>query len=149
MKNISRAEFFSVTMGGAAAAALLSACGSDEEHCHSCADAAPTGADARRADASTNPTVDAASGTPDAAMATCADETTASIGANHGHVLVVAIADIAAGVDKTYEIQGSSPHPHSVTVTGPQFTMLAQGATLSLTSTNNSGHSHSVTLTCA
>ncbi|RIA09424.1 hypothetical protein OE09_1259 [Flavobacteriaceae bacterium MAR_2010_72] len=33
--------------------------------------------------------------------------TNVSIGANHGHTLTVSIADVNAGVEKTYNIQGA------------------------------------------
>ena len=75
--------------------------------------------------------------------------TNSVIGANHGHVLMVAIADIQAGVDKTYAIMGSSPHAHSVTLTAAHFADLAANKPVSATSTTNAQHEHSIMITCA
>src|SRR4051812_9550123 len=42
--------------------------------------------------------------------------TVAAISANHGHAITVSAADVAAGVAKTYDIQGTAAHSHSVMV---------------------------------
>ena len=47
------------------------------------------------------------------------------IGANHGHTIVIPQADITAGVSKTYSIQGSSAHDHTVTLSPGDFSALA------------------------
>lgn len=70
------------------------------------------------------------------------------IGANHGHVLVVSQADVAAGVAKTYSIQGTSLHDHTVTITDAEFAMLAANTSISTVSSND-GHSHPITVSCA
>jgi hypothetical protein len=70
------------------------------------------------------------------------------ISANHGHALVVPPADVTAGAPKTYSIQGSSAHPHAVTVTAAHFAQLAAGTSITLTSTNVAGHAHQVTVSC-
>lgn len=67
---------------------------------------------------------------------------------NHGHTLVVADADITAAVEKTYNIQGASGHPHTVVVTAAMFTMLKTARAISVMSSTNSSHSHPVTVTC-
>jgi hypothetical protein len=86
---------------------------------------------------------------PDAGMnpQTCST-VSAAIGTNHGHAMTVPAADVAAGVEKTYQIQGSSGHPHTVKVTGPLFAMLKQNGTITVTSSKDADHTHSVTLTC-
>ena len=86
--------------------------------------------------------------TPDAPPAMACTTATASIGGNHGHTLVVSQADLAAGVEKSYNIQGSSAHPHTVLVTSAMFTTLKSSRTLQTTSTSNSSHTHSVTVSC-
>lgn len=73
--------------------------------------------------------------------------TTATIGSNHGHSINVTMADISAGVEKTYDISGSS-HAHMVTITAAQFAMLAANTQVSVTSTTGTGHTHSVTIVC-
>jgi hypothetical protein len=103
------------------AGALLAACGDD-----------------------TSSTVDAAT------VGNCnANGTTVRIAANHGHVLVVSMDDVAAGVDKTYDIMGTAAHTHSVTVTADQFAMLQTNHTITTTSTVASSHSHGITVMCA
>jgi hypothetical protein len=75
--------------------------------------------------------------------------TNVSIGGNHGHSLTVSVADINAGVDKTYSIEGSADHPHQVTVTAAQFNTLKSNTQIVIASSVNSDHSHSVTVSCA
>ena len=95
-----------------------------------------------------------ASGSPDAGIdgsmqpPTCAT-TSAAIGTNHGHSMTVSAADVTAGVDKTYQIQGTSQHPHAVVLTAAHFATLRQTGTVTVTSSTDAMHSHSVTVTCA
>ena len=73
-----------------------------------------------------------------------------TIGGNHGHTLTVSTADVNAAADKTYDIMGSSPHTHSVTITAAQFQQLAAspGASITVTSSMGAAHTHEVTVTC-
>lgn len=71
-----------------------------------------------------------------------------SIGANHGHTMAVAAADVTAGVAKTYDIRGSADHTHSVTVSAGAFTMLASNQTAMTISTTVDNHSHSIMISC-
>jgi hypothetical protein len=70
---------------------------------------------------------------------------------NHGHVLTVAKADATAGVDKTYHIQGSATHDHTVTLTAAQFADLAAGNEVTITSSVDAAatHDHNITVNCA
>ncbi|HEY5944603.1 MAG TPA: hypothetical protein VIV40_03890 [Kofleriaceae bacterium] len=90
---------------------------------------------------------DAAS--PDAPMmpTTCAS-TSAAIGSNHGHVIMVTAAEANAGIEKTYQIQGTATHPHSVLITAADFAALRANHTLTVTSSNDAGHTHPVTVMC-
>lgn len=93
-------------------------------------------------------------GTPDGGTGggNCATSgTSVTIGTNHGHTLAVSAADVTAGAEKTYDIQGGSTHPHSVTLTAANFATLQSdpNANLTLTSTTNAGHTHAVTIRCA
>ena len=72
-----------------------------------------------------------------------------TISANHGHVLTVSQADVAAGALKMYSIMGTATHDHTVTVSPGMFTTLSGGQTVSTTSTNNAGHTHGITIVCA
>ena len=51
---------------------------------------------------------------------------TGTISANHGHVLTILGSDLTTPRDRTYNIQGSSDHTHSVMFTAAQMQMLAE-----------------------
>jgi hypothetical protein len=87
--------------------------------------------------------------TPDAPPAQTCATTNATISANHGHAAMVPGADVAAGVQKTYNIQGASGHPHTIIVTAAMFTMLKAGQMVVIASSTDAGHTHSVTVGCA
>lgn len=70
------------------------------------------------------------------------------IGTNHGHVLVVSSDDVRAGVEKSYDVTGTSSHAHTVTVTAAMFAQLANKQTV-MTSATGGSHTHDVTITCA
>jgi hypothetical protein len=83
------------------------------------------------------------------AMASClANGTAAAISNNHGHVLNVSAADVAVGLDKTYDIQGTASHTHSVTVTAAMFAQLAANTGVDPTTTVTDLHSHTILITC-
>lgn len=84
-------------------------------------------------------------GMQDASGPRCAS----SISLNHGHVLSIQASDLTGGRDRTYNIQGSADHSHSVTITAAQFTMLMAGATVTATSTLGGGHTHDTSTQCA
>jgi hypothetical protein len=89
-------------------------------------------------------------GSADAHPTSCTmNGTTATIGSNHGHVLMVSKEDVTAGVVKTYDITGTASHAHSVTVTVAMFTTLQNNTSVMTTSTNNSNHAHDITVMCA
>lgn len=138
-RDPSRADFLRLTLGGAAVAALAAACGGSSTPP---ADAAAAEPDAPAG----NP--DAAVASADAAPGACDGAVNVSIANNHGHVLVVPLADVLAGVDKTYDIQGASPHTHSVTITATDFLVMKSADPIQVTSTS-AGHTHVVTVMCA
>jgi hypothetical protein len=71
-----------------------------------------------------------------------------SIANNHGHELLVSVADIVAGKPKTYDIAGSSGHSHEVTLTADDFAAIAGGKDLRIASTPVSNHRHTVRVRC-
>ncbi|MEP7125413.1 MAG: hypothetical protein ABJE95_31060, partial [Byssovorax sp.] len=71
------------------------------------------------------------------------------IGKNHGHVLVVPFADVKAGVEKTYDIAGSSGHPHAVTLKPEDLTALLAGKSLRTKSSIDHQHAHRILVKCA
>jgi len=82
--------------------------------------------------------------------ANCSSNGTASsISSNHGHTITVSASDVSAGVEKTYNIQGSSAHSHSVTVTAANFASLANNQPVSVNSSSDNGHTHSINVQCA
>ena len=74
--------------------------------------------------------------------------TRVTISGNHGHALVIPIADIQAGADKTYEL-GGTDHTHEVTLTSRNFGLLASDQTVPVRSTTTNGHSHPISIACA
>jgi len=86
-------------------------------------------------------------GSVDAPAAGCTTPTSA-IASNHGHTITVSLTDVNAGVDKTYDITGTSAHTHMVTVTAADFTAIKAGTTRMVTSTTGGGHTHAVTVMC-
>ena len=83
-----------------------------------------------------------------------ANGTHVTIGTNHGHVLAVSIADINAGVDKSYDIRGTADHTHTVTLTAADFASLKQNTgTNEESSTTPSAiygtHFHAIAVSCA
>ena len=80
----------------------------------------------------------------------CSDNgTQSSISANHGHSLIVSSSDVQSGSARTYSIQGSSSHDHMVSLTAADFTNLQNNNSITVNSTNDDGHTHSVTVSCA
>lgn len=83
----------------------------------------------------------------DAAANVCTNPAV-QIGANHSHTLVVPLADVDAGMAKTYDITGGADHAHSVMITATQFTQIKNGQTLNLTSTSGNAHTHNIVVMC-
>lgn len=82
----------------------------------------------------------------------CLDNgTDISISANHGHQLTVSKEDVAAGTQKTYILSQASTdqHTHQVTISSAQFSELESNHQITATSTNQEGHTHNVTVSCA
>jgi hypothetical protein len=72
-----------------------------------------------------------------------------AISSNHGHRAIVPAADINANAPKTYSIQGTSNHDHTLSLTAEQLAQLAQGQSVTVTSSTDASHAHTVTLVCA
>ena len=77
-----------------------------------------------------------------------------TISSDPKHMMTVSQADVTAGVDKTYNIMGTSTHDHTVVVTAAMFTMLGKGMTVMATSSNElpagtAHHTHMITVKCA
>jgi hypothetical protein len=94
------------------------------------------------------PPIDAPASTIDAPMTVCPTPSSI-ISSNHGHVATIPSADVQAGVQKSYDIQGASDHPHTITVTAAMFMMMKAGQTVNVVSTNDAAHTHTVMLSCS
>ena len=68
---------------------------------------------------------------------------------NHGHSLVVSRDDVNSGSEKTYTIDGTSGHSHSITISSTDFDKLKNNEPVEITSTVGSGHDHIVIVSCA
>ncbi len=73
---------------------------------------------------------------------------TPAISANHGHVLTIPLADLDSATDKTYDIQGTALHTHSVTLTAAELRTLKTGAAVTTVSSTGGSHTHDITITC-
>lgn len=143
---MTRFEFLRSSVGMAAAFIGFAACGKEPS-----VEGDGTVIDTGNVDA--GPHIDAPVTSSDAGIdgppPSCAMNGTAVlIGANHGHAMTVPKADVAAGIEKTYDIQGTSAHPHSVTLTTAHFAKLANNEDV-LTMSTDDGHAHSITVRCA
>jgi hypothetical protein len=68
------------------------------------------------------------------------------ISANHGHVAIITAAKLAAGGDLVdLDIRGSASHSHFISLTAAQIGQVAANQQVSVMSTTNSGHDHTVT----
>lgn len=75
--------------------------------------------------------------------------TGAAISGNHGHSVTIDKADLESTTPKTYSIQGSASHDHSITLSPANLAALKAGQSVTVTSSNNFQHDHSVMVTCA
>jgi len=87
--------------------------------------------------------------TPGADEDCLANGTNSSIASNHGHSLSVSKEDVDAGIEKQYNIQGTSGHSHSVIISEGNFASLKNNQSISITSSTGSGHTHPVTVSCS
>jgi hypothetical protein len=69
------------------------------------------------------------------------------ISRNHGHLLRIPVADVSAGVDKTYEIRGTADHSHGIVITAAHFAALRRHESFT-TTTSITTHTHDVTVSC-
>ncbi len=68
---------------------------------------------------------------------------TVEFGGKDEHELVVTAADLAAKVEKTYDVQGIAGHAHQVTISAAEFEKLVKsGTTRMFTSRAEDGHEH-------
>jgi hypothetical protein len=78
---------------------------------------------------------------------------TATISGDHGHLLTIPAADLDSTASRTYDIQYTANHSHTVTFTAAQLAQLKAGTTVVVTSTVGAGagfasHSHDISERC-
>jgi len=69
--------------------------------------------------------------------------------ANHGHILTIPAADMNSSVTKTYSVQGTGGHDHQVTLSPGQIAQLRAGGMISVSTTFDAGHAHTMSGGCA
>lgn len=143
--QLTRSQFLRLCAGaglGALGASVLAACGDSDGQ--GPADPPPDSPDAPRpVDASIDgPPADAPP------MHSC-QQPEVEIAFNHNHAMAISALDIAAGVEKEYDITGTSNHPHTVRITAAMFARLQQGMPVTVASSVDDGHPHNVTIRCA
>jgi len=67
------------------------------------------------------------------------------VATNHGHAAVITAARLASPADVSLDIRGTSDHPHTVTLSAAQVSSIAANQRISMESTTDDGHSHTVT----
>ena len=73
-----------------------------------------------------------------------------NVSANHGHVAVVTGAAITAGTAiVSMNIMGTATHNHTIAVSQNELQSLKNRQAITVTSTTDSGHQHTVTFTPA
>ena len=70
---------------------------------------------------------------------------TGAISGNHGHTATISAAQLTAGNAIQLDIRGSADHPHMVELTAGEVTQIGVHQAVAKTSTNDAGHSHTVT----
>jgi hypothetical protein len=65
------------------------------------------------------------------------------------HQLTVTAADVKAGTDKSYDIQGAADHNHTVLLVASDFAHLKKGELAVTTSSVTQGHSHDISIQCS
>lgn len=78
---------------------------------------------------------------------------TSEIARNHGHELVLSISAVLRALQQsqvtpvaTFDIQGTSGHPHSIGLSGAQIVELLSKGSLALDSSVGAGHTHQVAI---
>ncbi len=74
-----------------------------------------------------------------------AQDVTGAVSNNHGHIATVTGAQITAANAVSLNIQGTATHNHVVSLTADQVRAIGSGQRVSMNSTTDAGHDHTVT----
>ena len=72
-------------------------------------------------------------------------DVTGDVSANHGHVATVTGAQITSAGALSLNIMGQATHPHTVSLSASQVQTIGARQRVSVTSTTDDAHSHTVT----
>jgi hypothetical protein len=67
-----------------------------------------------------------------------------TVTANHGHTATISNAQLSAGNAVRLDIRGGADHPHTVELSAGQVMQVAQRQRVSVESTNDAAHTHTV-----
>lgn len=70
------------------------------------------------------------------------------VGRNHGHVLLVSAEEVAAAVERVYQIRGTATHGHVLTVSPAEFSLISSQGMLRKQSDFGGGHRHRILIRC-
>ena len=70
---------------------------------------------------------------------------TGTISANHGHVAIVTATQLNSQNAIPVDIRGNATHPHLIELTVSQLQSISGGGRVSVVSSTDDGHSHTVT----
>lgn len=144
-RMMTRKQFLQSALGLCAATlglTVLSSCGTPPPQ--------PDGGNAEPPGGSGSDPSGSGSGSGSGTTARCLqDGTDVTIGENHGHIMMVSSAEVAAAVDTTYHIMGTSDHDHTVLLTAADYMQLQQDQAIMTTSSFDDDHSHSILVACA
>ena len=70
---------------------------------------------------------------------------TGTISANHGHSVTITSAQLTAGTALTATLTKGNGHTHTIDLTAAQLVTIRQNQQVSVTSTTDGGHNHTVT----
>ena len=68
-----------------------------------------------------------------------------TISANHGHTAPISAAQLTAGGMISLDIRGQATHPHTVNISAAQMQTIAARQQVSIVSSSDDGHTHTVT----
>ncbi len=144
-RMMTRKQFLQSALGLCAATlglTVLSSCGTPPPQPDGGIGGAPGGT-------GSNPGSGSGSGSSTPTARCAQDGTSVAIGTNHGHIMVVSKDEVAAAVDTTYHIQGTSDHDHTVLLTAADYMQLQQDQAIMTTSSFDADHSHAIMVACA
>lgn len=72
-----------------------------------------------------------------------------SISANHGHALIIPVADVDSMVNMTYNITGTADHSHTIVLTPAQLQSIKTRTAVQINSSSDVGHFHEVVVNCS